>query len=61
MSGAYQPSIFDLTADRALLEPLSGLTRHPLTAGAWVDVLPGWLTGSDERASHYLPNLRHWV
>jgi alkylated DNA repair dioxygenase AlkB len=48
MSGAYQPSIFDLTADRALLKPLAGLNRHPLTAGAWVDVLPGWLTGSDE-------------
>jgi alkylated DNA repair dioxygenase AlkB len=31
------------------LEPLAGrLTRHRLTAGAWVDVLPGWLQGSDE-------------
>lgn len=31
------------------LEPLPGrLTRHGLTAGAWVDVLPGWLHGSDE-------------
>jgi alkylated DNA repair dioxygenase AlkB len=31
------------------LSPLPGrLTRHELTAGAWVDVLPGWLRGSDE-------------
>src|SRR3954466_6118069 len=31
------------------LEPLRGhVTRHRLTTGAWVDVLPGWLHGSDE-------------
>ena len=31
------------------LETLPGrLTRHRLTTGAWVDVLPGWLHGSDE-------------
>lgn len=31
------------------LEPLAGrLKRHRLTVGAWVDVLPGWLQGSDE-------------
>jgi alkylated DNA repair dioxygenase AlkB len=30
------------------LEPLPGrLRRHVLTAGAWVDVLPGWVNGSD--------------
>ncbi|GIF06330.1 alkylated DNA repair protein [Actinoplanes siamensis] len=29
------------------LEPLAGATRHRLTAGAWVDLLPGWLHGSD--------------
>ena len=27
---------------------LPGLTRHALTAGAWVDHLPGWLEGADE-------------
>ena len=54
MTSAYQPSIFDFaSADPAAraaptLEPLPGrLTRHELTAGAWVDVLPGWLHGSD--------------
>jgi alkylated DNA repair dioxygenase AlkB len=32
----------------ATLEPLPGrLARHQLTAGAWVDVLPGWVHGSD--------------
>ena len=42
--------MLDLVAEPApTLEPLPGrLTRHRLTAGAWVDVLPGWLHGSDE-------------
>ena len=41
--------MFDLMADAAgSLEPLPGrLRRHELTAGAWVDVLPGWVHGSD--------------
>jgi alkylated DNA repair dioxygenase AlkB len=49
MTSAYQPSMLDLMGGRsARLEPLTGLTRHQLTAGAWVDVLPAWLQGSDE-------------
>ena len=32
----------------AALSPLSGLRRRTLTAGAWVDVLPGWAHGSDD-------------
>ncbi|MFI5932929.1 alpha-ketoglutarate-dependent dioxygenase AlkB [Actinoplanes sp. NPDC051494] len=33
----------------AALTPLRGrVVRHQLTAGAWVDVLPGWVSGSDE-------------
>jgi alkylated DNA repair dioxygenase AlkB len=49
MTAAYQPSMLDLASGPATgLEPLPGrLTRHRLTAGAWVDVLPGWLHGSD--------------
>ncbi|MEV6347770.1 alpha-ketoglutarate-dependent dioxygenase AlkB [Actinoplanes sp. NPDC051851] len=48
MSSAYQPSMLDLMAGPAgAYTPLAGLTRHGLTAGAWVDVLPGWLRGSD--------------
>jgi alkylated DNA repair dioxygenase AlkB len=29
------------------LRPLAGLRRHPLSRGAWVDHLPGWVSGSD--------------
>lgn len=32
--------------------------RHPLSRGAWVDVRPGWVSGSDElfaRLVHYVP------
>ncbi|GIE83755.1 alpha-ketoglutarate-dependent dioxygenase AlkB [Actinoplanes regularis] len=48
MSGAYQPSMLDLMGPaEPTLEPLTGATRHRLTAGAWVDVLPGWMHGSD--------------
>ncbi|MDY7084497.1 MAG: alpha-ketoglutarate-dependent dioxygenase AlkB [Actinomycetota bacterium] len=53
MTSTYQPSMFDLPGD-AWGDPVSGagelagrVTRHQLTAGAWVDVLPGWLHGSD--------------
>jgi alkylated DNA repair dioxygenase AlkB len=50
VTGTYQPSMLDLVGGTApALEALPGrLARHPLTAGAWVDVLPGWLQGSDE-------------
>jgi alkylated DNA repair dioxygenase AlkB len=49
MTSTYQPSMLDLAAGSATgLDPLPGrLTRHRLTAGAWVDVLPGWMRGSD--------------
>ncbi|MEU7932829.1 alpha-ketoglutarate-dependent dioxygenase AlkB [Micromonospora echinofusca] len=50
MTGAtYQPSMLDLTTAGPSLSPLTGrLRRHPLSHGAWVDHLPGWVTGSDE-------------
>jgi alkylated DNA repair dioxygenase AlkB len=36
-------------AEEAALTPLAGrLVRHELEGGAWVDHLPGWVTGSDE-------------
>jgi alkylated DNA repair dioxygenase AlkB len=46
---SYQPSILDLMAGPVTaLEPLPGrLKRHVLTAGAWVDVQPGWVRHSD--------------
>ncbi|MBB3086425.1 alpha-ketoglutarate-dependent dioxygenase AlkB [Geodermatophilus sabuli] len=45
MSLAHQPSMWDL-AEEATLGPLA-VTRHPLSRGAWVDHLPGWVAGSD--------------
>ncbi|MFD9434501.1 alpha-ketoglutarate-dependent dioxygenase AlkB [Streptomyces sp. NPDC060002] len=41
-----QGSLFDQT-DELRLGPLDGIRRTVLGAGAWIDVLPGWLTGSD--------------
>jgi alkylated DNA repair dioxygenase AlkB len=62
MSVAFQPSLFgapdtapdaapgimgDSPADIAP-GPLTGLTRTSLGRGAWIDVLPGWMTGADD-------------
>ncbi|GAA4930696.1 alpha-ketoglutarate-dependent dioxygenase AlkB [Actinoplanes utahensis] len=49
MTSAYQPSMFDLMsgAGEAVTSLTGRVTRHRLTAGAWADVLPGWLHGSD--------------
>ncbi|TDB77634.1 MULTISPECIES: alpha-ketoglutarate-dependent dioxygenase AlkB [unclassified Micromonospora] len=45
---AYQPSMLDLSDTGPTLGPLSGaVRRHPLSRGAWVDHLPGWVRGSD--------------
>ncbi|MGY1698032.1 alpha-ketoglutarate-dependent dioxygenase AlkB [Geodermatophilus sp. SYSU D00814] len=47
MELAHQPSMFDV-AEEAALTPLRGwVRRHVLARGAWVDHLPGWVTGSD--------------
>jgi alkylated DNA repair dioxygenase AlkB len=47
MSLAHQPSMWDL-AEEPALTPLAGrVQRHPLSRGAWVDHLPGWVTGSE--------------
>jgi alkylated DNA repair dioxygenase AlkB len=46
-----QPSMFDLLepAERPALGPLTGaIQRRVLTRGAWVDHLPGWVSGSDD-------------
>ncbi|MFI5828781.1 alpha-ketoglutarate-dependent dioxygenase AlkB [Streptomyces sp. NPDC051578] len=43
---ALQGSLFDQT-DEIRLGPLGGLRRTDLGAGAWVDHLPGWLSGAD--------------
>lgn len=52
MSVALQTSLFDareLDARGPSLAPLAPLLhRTQLSPGAWIDVLPGWLSGSDE-------------
>jgi alkylated DNA repair dioxygenase AlkB len=48
MTLAHQPSMWDV-AEEATLTPLADrVQRHVLSAGAWVDHLPGWVSGSDE-------------
>ncbi len=47
MGGELQGSLLDAFAD-PLLGSLGGLVRAELGRGAWVDVLPGWLTGADQ-------------
>ncbi|WP_318205187.1 alpha-ketoglutarate-dependent dioxygenase AlkB [Streptomyces sp. SCL15-4] len=46
MATHLQGSLFDQT-DELRLGPLDGLRRTVLGAGAWIDVLPGWLSGAD--------------
>ncbi|MFI0787673.1 alpha-ketoglutarate-dependent dioxygenase AlkB [Streptomyces lydicus] len=46
MSTHLQGSLFDQTED-IRLGPLRGLRRTTLGDGAWIDLLPGWLTGAD--------------
>jgi alkylated DNA repair dioxygenase AlkB len=45
MTGARQPSMFDLI-EAPSLGPVSP-RRHELSRGAWVDHLPGWVRGSE--------------
>jgi alkylated DNA repair dioxygenase AlkB len=48
MELGLQASLFDDPAAGTRFAPLAGsVRRRRLAAGAWVDVLPGWLTGSD--------------
>ncbi|MDH6220955.1 alpha-ketoglutarate-dependent dioxygenase AlkB [Streptomyces pseudovenezuelae] len=46
MTTHLQGSLFDQT-DRLALGSLDGIRRTRLGQGAWLDVLPGWLGGSD--------------
>lgn len=47
MAAAWQRSLFDV-ADVVGLRPLDTIRRTRLAHGAWVDFLPGWLTGADQ-------------
>ena len=52
MTVEFQASLFDavdVVPEGARLGPLGPrVQRHLLTRGAWVDVRPGWVSGSDE-------------
>jgi len=53
----FDPSLFDDVPhgdtgpsdgeQDVLVGPLTGVVRHQLARGAWVDLLPGWLPGGD--------------
>jgi alkylated DNA repair dioxygenase AlkB len=47
VGGVTQASLFDQAEAEPALGPLSRLRRTDLGRGAWLDVLPGWLTGAD--------------
>ena len=48
MAIEVQPSLFESTDDVPTFGPLRGrVERTPLAHGAWVDHLPGWLSGAD--------------
>ena len=43
----FQGSLLD-TEDIATVGPFDGVQRRELGHGAWVDLLPGWMTGADQ-------------
>jgi len=50
----FDPSLFDdaprpglLLDEPPAVGPLNGVVRHELARGAWVDLLPGWLSGGE--------------
>ncbi|WP_197319992.1 alpha-ketoglutarate-dependent dioxygenase AlkB [Saccharomonospora sp. NB11] len=60
MDRALQGSLFDSLApgDEPSLRPLDGVRRTELSHGAWIDVMPGWLSGADvlfERLAERVP------
>lgn len=48
MSTIWQGSLLDQVSDVGVRSLCGATTRTHLEDGAWVDVRPGWLTGSDE-------------
>jgi alkylated DNA repair dioxygenase AlkB len=51
-----QGSLFG-TAEALALRPLTDLERVPLSDGAWLDLLPGWLDGADELFERLVMNV----
>jgi alkylated DNA repair dioxygenase AlkB len=44
---AFQGSLLDLSEDTGLRELGSCVRRAPLARGAWLDLVPAWVTGAD--------------
>jgi len=47
MTATMQGSLFDFAEVPQVHALTTGLTRTELGSGAWIDVRPGWVTGSD--------------
>ncbi len=61
MTSGVQTSLFDLPVPGDEPRPLSGLvTREVLGRGAWVDLVPGWLSGADTLLDTLLTDVA-WV
>jgi len=43
---SFQPSLF--ATEAVSIGPLRGVRRTHLGSGAWIDLLPGWVSGADE-------------
>ncbi|MFD0313029.1 alpha-ketoglutarate-dependent dioxygenase AlkB [Streptomyces flavalbus] len=56
MTVHLQGSLFDQT-DQPRLGPLDGIRRTELDGGAWIDVLPGWLSGADALFAHLVADV----
>jgi alkylated DNA repair dioxygenase AlkB len=52
MSTHFQASLLDAMSPGPTLGALDARERISLSRGAWVDVLPGWVGGSDEVFGH---------
>jgi alkylated DNA repair dioxygenase AlkB len=52
MSTHFQASLLDVVSTGPTLGALTSLERTQLSRGAWIDVLPGWVAGSDEVFEH---------
>jgi alkylated DNA repair dioxygenase AlkB len=58
----FQGSLLDATAEAPALRQLAGaVERRLLMRGAWVDVLPRWLTGADDLFLRLQSELPWWA
>lgn len=58
MTSVFQASLLDLTEDVRLRELAPSVQRTALAHGAWLDLLPGWVSGADalfERLAESVP------